>query len=84
MYTPEEYRKKIRKISAGYFLLVPPTSVNVMTRLFKWVGADSEEVQIRVVRGFSSEDENYLEKFRLRPCAAIIKTIILRTENYTA
>lgn len=47
-------------------------------------GLDVEETQLKVVRGFSKDDENYLNKFRLKPCAAIIKGIIYRTEKYTA
>lgn len=84
LYTSDDYLKKIRMIAIAYHLLVPPISVAIITRLFKWCGVDVEEQQIKVVRGFSKEEDNYLSKFRLKPCAAILKTIIFRTEKYTA
>ena len=84
LYSTNDYRKKIRLISACYWLLARPWPIAVITRLFKWSGIDTEEQQIKFVRGFSKDDENYLSKFRIKPCASILKVIIMRTENYTA
>jgi len=67
-----------------YHTLVPPISVAIMTRLLKWGGYDTEEELIKKIRGFSKDDANYIQKFRIRPCSAILRAIIFRTEKYTA
>lgn len=43
---------------------------------------DIEEFTIKRMRGFAPGD-NFLERFRIRPNAALIRNIALRTSNYT-
>ena len=66
-----------------YAFLQPPKMVEFSTRMFKLLGIDSEEFQTSTVRGFAAvDDSKYLEKFRLKTCAANVRMIIERTLNY--
>ena len=54
-----------------------------MTRYFRLMGQDQEEVLVAKLRGFPASDEPYLNKYRLKPCAPLIKMIIETTKNYS-
>ena len=45
---------------------------------------DLTEELIRKIRGFSTTEVDFLAKFRLKPCTALLAMIYHRTANFTA
>ena len=55
---------------------------NLVYTKISWSGKDLEPTIVEMMRGFAAQ-EDFLAKFRFKPCAAIIHQIIQRTKNYT-
>lgn len=83
MYTNDEYAKKIRQSRIIYYMIQKPIMISLISRTLWLLGKDTEETQVKYMRGFPPSDEPYLLKFRKKPCAPLIKAIIDRTKNYT-
>jgi hypothetical protein len=56
--------------------------VQLVSRSLWALGMDPEEKQIGLMRGFPATNEPYLNKFRVKPCAPLIKMIVDRTQTY--
>lgn len=60
--------------------------INVNTYVIKnaleMLNKGLEEEFVKLMRGFAATD-NFLSKFRMKPCAAILDQIIKRTRTYT-
>ena len=79
----QDYVSKIKKT---YFLGLSLTNKALVwsfkTYFERFRREDIEEFTVKRMRGFPP-GENFLERFRVRPNAALIRNIALRTKNYT-
>ena len=66
-------------------LIQKPFIVRLLTRYFRATNQDQEEVLVAKMRGFpASENEPYLNKYRMKPCTPLIKMIIDSTKGYSS
>lgn len=56
--------------------------LGTMLKYFQYRGKDWEDFIISKIRGFQPTAD-YLDKFRIQPCAALMAMIHYRTSNYT-
>ena len=83
LYMPENYNKKISSSWKIWMMLQTPLAVKLCGLYFKARGQDMEAELVKQLRGFPATDEPYLNKYRLRPCAPLIKMIIHQTKGYS-
>lgn len=81
--TVAEYTAKIQKCWLLSFLCQSKPVVQCEHFYFtKLTSADPEEFLVSKMRGFPY-GENFLERFRIKPIAALARNIAARTRNYT-
>lgn len=83
VYSPKEYKKRVFLAFAAWTLTSKELVFGAALRYCKARGKDLQDEIISRLRGFS-EDTNYLAKFRVKPCAALMAMIYHRTANFTA
>ena len=83
MYTAKEYKKRVLTALAAWTLVTKEAVFGAALRYCKARGKDLQDVIISKLRGFSA-DADYLAKFRVKPCAALVAMIYHRTANFTA
>lgn len=82
VYDRQLYRKKIYQCMVIQRVITGRWIVAASLRYFKWRQLDLEDYLISKIRGFAVEPENFLTKFRIQPCAPLLKMIYEKTKNY--
>jgi hypothetical protein len=67
-----------------WMLIQTPLAVKLCFLYFKARGQDIETELVKQMRGFPATDEPYLNKYRVRPCAPLMKQIIDQTKGYSS
>lgn len=78
----KEYEKKIKTTFLIKHILNQKTLVRAAEYYFKTQRIDIEDFLVSKMRGFPGED-NFLQRFRIRPNAALLRNIAYRTTGYT-
>ena len=85
-YSQLNLQDYVAKIKKTYLLGLSLTNKKLVwsfqTYFERFRREDIEEFTVKRMRGFPPGD-NFLERFRIRPNAALIRNIALRTQNYT-
>ena len=64
-YTVAEYSKKIKTTFAIWSATSHSPVINVSFKLFKMSGVDVEDYFVSKLRGFATDEDDYLSKFRI-------------------
>ena len=81
-YTVKEYKKKCLIGFAAWTAINSENSFRALQRYFKARNLDMENEIISKLRGFAAV-QDFLGKFRSKPCAPLLAMIHYRTANYT-
>ena len=72
----------MKKVIGVWHVTMINWCMNALHTKIKWQGKELEAEVVAMMRGFAASDD-FLGKFRFKPCAAILHQIIKRTKNYT-
>ena len=78
----EEYKKKIKTTFLLKYVLHTKTLVKAADYYFRFQRADLEDFFVSKMRGFPPND-NFLERFRIKPNAPLLRNIATRLRDYT-
>ena len=78
----QDYIKKMRTTFLLKNLIHKATFVKMFLSYMKFEHIDPEDYVVAKVRGFPAT-EDFLEKFRIRPNAALVRNLHFRLNNYT-
>lgn len=77
------YKKRVMTAFAAWSLTTKEPILAAALKYCKLRGKDLQDEVISALRGFAADDE-FLAKFRIKPCAALCAMIHHRTSNYSA
>lgn len=77
----KDYEKKIKTTFLLKYVLHTKTLVKAADYYFKFQRQDLEDFFVSNMRGFAP-NENFLQRFRIRPNAALLRNIAFRVKGY--
>lgn len=83
LYSPAEYGKKLSTARKLSFVIQNTWVVYALTKSLWAIGRDPEQEQLKMLRGFPATNEPFLNKFHVKPSAALIRMLIDRTKHYS-
>lgn len=81
MYTKQMFRKRIIGAAAVYNFINTQTGNRLFDHAARASGMEREEFYVSLSRGFKPA-ANFLDKFRLNPCAQLLSFIYQRLETF--
>lgn len=83
VYSTKEYKKRVQLAFAAWTITTKEMVLGPALRYCYARGKDLTDIMLSSLRGFST-DADYLAKFRIKPCAALVAMIYHRTSNFSA
>lgn len=83
VYSAKEYKKKIQKGIIFWVLTMKKAPMYALNSYMEYTGQNIEDFLVSMVRGFNPNEPNFLQKFRIQPCAPLLAMLHHVCSNYT-
>ena len=78
-----EYVKKMKQFTLIKKIIHSRLGLGSINKYMAFTGGDTEDFVVAKLRGFGAA-ENFLQKFRIRPSAGLLRNIHWRCSNYSS